>query len=143
VSANPDRVEIVAAIGGATPVRLTASPVLEHHGAMFLDGAAGGIRFRFKIPADSLQGNGVVSGGAVATVLDLSAALAVLSVIDMGATCSTLSLTVNYLGALRERDVEVEASVDRAGRRAAFASATASDATGRAVATATATFLVH
>jgi uncharacterized protein (TIGR00369 family) len=143
VSSNPDQIEILAAVAGATPVPLTASPALEQHGALFLDGVAGAITVRFAIPAGSLQGNGVVGGGAIATVLDLAMALAVLSAIEPGSTCSTLSLTVNYLGALHDAEVVVEASVDRPGRRAAFASASAHDAGGRTVATATASLLVH
>jgi uncharacterized protein (TIGR00369 family) len=143
VSANPDQVEISAALAGTLPVRLTASPALQHHAAQLVAGSAGALTFRFTIPAESMQGNGVVGGGAISTVLDLAMALAVLSAIDPGATCSTLSLTVNFLSSLREPDVTVDARVDRTAKRAAFASATAVDGAGRAVATATASLLVH
>ena len=143
MNANPDQVEIQQAITQGAPAALIASPVLRQFDARFAGGSAGALTLRFTVPAESVQGNGVVGGGAVSTVLDLAIALAVLSMIEPAATCSTLSLTVNFLSPLREAEVIVEARVDRAGKRAAFASATASDTAGRAVATATASFLVH
>lgn len=143
MSANPDQVEIRQAIEQGAHAVLIASPVLRQFDARFTGGSAAALSLRFTVPAESVQGNGVVGGGAVSTVLDLAMALAVLSKIEPGATCSTLSLTVNFLSPLREADVTVESRVDRVGKRAAFASATASDTAGRIVATATASLLVH
>ena len=136
------------------PAAFSGTPAIRHNSATACadrvtarrassTSSAAALSLRFTVPAESVQGNEVVGGGAVSTVLDLAMALAVLSKIEPGATCSTLSLTVNFLSPLREADVTVESRVDRVGKRAAFASATASDTAGRIVATATASLLVH
>jgi uncharacterized protein (TIGR00369 family) len=143
MTVNPDQVEISAALADGVPVTLLASPLLRQFGAQFLGGEAGALTLAFDAPAEYVQGNGVVGGGAVSTVLDVGMALAVLSAIEPGSTCSTLSMTVNFLSALRQPHVTVDACIDRAGRRAAFASATATDADGRAVATASSSLLLH
>lgn len=143
MSANADQVEIGAALAGGHPVALNASPVMRQFGARFVGGETGALTLRFTAPTGSFQGNDVVGGGAVSTVLDLGMALAALSAIEPGSTCSTLSLTVDFLAPLREVDVTVDARVERLGRRAVFTSAVATDDDARRVAIATATHLVH
>ena len=90
----------------------------------------GELRLRLEAPASSTQGNGVVAGDSLASMLDLSMAMAVLSPLPPGRTCATISLTVNMMAAtqagriLATASVERRASsVERLGRNVAFARA--------------------
>lgn len=99
--------------------------------------------FRFTAPHTATQGNGVVSGGTLASMLDLSMAMAVLSRLKPGFTCATISLTVNMLAAGREGHFVAVTGVERVGRQVAFAHAKLYDAEGsRLIANATSSLAV-
>jgi uncharacterized protein (TIGR00369 family) len=84
---------------------------------------------------------GTVHGGLVATLLDTSMGLAFQTCAGPGERCTTLNLDVTFIGALREDSGEVRAEgrVLHRGGRALTAQATATDATGRLLATGSAT----
>ena len=88
------------------------------------------------------QGNGVVQGGILATMLDFGMVFAVFSTVDVGVTIATVSQTTNFLRAASAGAFAVEASVDKSGRNVAFARAALLDEAGRMAATATASFAV-
>ena len=93
---------------------------------------------RFIVPHTATQGNGVVSGGALASMLDMAMAMVVLSRSKPGFTCATISLTVNMQTAGEEGHFVAVAGVDRMGRQIAFAHAKLFDAQGtRVIANAT------
>lgn len=87
---------------------------------------------------------GSVHGGMIATLLDSVMGCAVHSTLPQGRGYTTLEIKVNYLRALTERTgtVSAEGRVTQAGRSAAFAEASLTDASGRLYATASTTCLV-
>lgn len=88
---------------------------------------------------------GVLHGGVLTTVLDTASGYA-------GCFCPvpghirrtlTLSLTTNYLGQMSTGVLRAEARKRGGGRKLYFVDATATDADGRVIATATGTFRYH
>ena len=141
---NLDRAFIQQTLAaGVGNVALAMNPALQWLGATLLGGSKGALSIGFTAPADSVQGNGVVSGGALASMLDLAMALALLSKLPHGRTCATVSLTVNMLEPGHVGKFAVEARVKRLGNRIAFLEADLYDgARVRCVANATASFAV-
>jgi len=140
---NPDRqliAEVLAA--GRTDVPLDASPVLRALSARLLKGSPGDLSLSFVAGPATQQGNGVVSGGALATMLDTAIALAVLSQLSPGQTCSTISITINMMRPARNGKVQARGTVDRLGRRVAFASARLLDEEERLIAIATSSLAI-
>jgi len=87
---------------------------------------------------------GTVHGGYAATLLDSACGCAVHSRLDASQAYTTLELKVSYLRPVT-RDtgrLRAEGRVIGLGRRAAFAEASLTDASGRVYATATSTLLV-
>ncbi|RQR51545.1 PaaI family thioesterase [Burkholderia sp. Bp9140] len=141
---NLDRAFIEQTVAaGIGNVPLSMNPALRWLGATLLGGSRGALSIGFTAPADAVQGNGVVSGGALASMLDLAMALALLSQLPYGRTCATVSLTVNMLEPGHVGKFAVEARVKRLGNRIAFLEADLYDgARARCVANATASFAV-
>ncbi|QUD90491.1 PaaI family thioesterase [Phenylobacterium montanum] len=87
---------------------------------------------------------GTVHGGYAATLLDSATGCAVHTLLNEGQGYTTLELKVAYHKAMTEQTgpVRAEGKVVTMGRRAAFAEARLTDASGRLYATATSTLLV-
>lgn len=87
---------------------------------------------------------GSVHGGIAATLLDTVTGCAVHSRLPQGTGYTTLSLTINYIRGMDVDTGEVRATgtVTSMGRRVATASGRIEDASGRTIATATATLLI-
>ena len=87
---------------------------------------------------------GTVHGGYAATLLDSATGCAVHTMLAEGQGYTTLELKVAYHKAMTEETgpVRAEGKVVTMGRRAAFAEARLTDASGRLYATATSTLLV-
>ena len=99
----------------------------------------GRVRFRFAPPASARAGEGgAIHGGALATALDTAATFAVIS--SIGADATTVDLRLDYLRPAVGSELTVEGATVRAGRRFAFADATATADDGRIVASARGTF---
>lgn len=139
---NPLRAAIVGALGQRPDLPLDTSASLRRYGTTLVEAAEGQVSVRFKAGRDTLQDNGVVSGGDVGAMLDSAMAIAVLSTLGAGQTCATVSYTVNLMRAAGPGDLAADASVDRLGKRIAFASARLTDERGRVVAAATSSFAV-
>ncbi|MBV8512799.1 MAG: PaaI family thioesterase, partial [Xanthobacteraceae bacterium] len=77
----------------------------------------------FEPGREFLQGNGVVQGGIVTAMLDMTAAFAVLATLPDDRTAATASLTVSFLSAVRPGPLLATGLVERAGRRLIFARA--------------------
>jgi acyl-CoA thioesterase len=84
---------------------------------------------------------GIVHGGAIASLLDSASAFAVLSLLDPGEQTVTVDLTLHFLRPVSRGRVEARANVLRAGRRVVTVSIEASDDAGKLVATALTTYL--
>jgi len=146
IADNPDRAFIADVVSraafGENGVALDTNAVFRALGARITAGKPGAVEVACVAGADCVQGNGVVGGGAIATMLDCAMAVATLSAIAPGKTCSTTSLTVNMLAAGQVGRFRAEAALDRLGGRVAFVSARLFDGRERLVATGTSTLLV-
>jgi uncharacterized protein (TIGR00369 family) len=141
---NPDRAFIHKLLSAhAKNVTLDMNPALVSLRATLLVGSARALSIGFTAPDHSVQGNGVVSGGTLVSMVDLAMALSLLSKLPHGRTCATISLTVNMIEPGHVGDFVADARVKRLGGRVAFLEADLYDATRtRCVASATASFAV-
>ena len=128
--------------GGRREVALTCNPVFEAMGAVLVEGTPGDVLVSFEAGEATAQGNGVVSGGTLAAMLDTAMAVTVLSALKPGQTCSTISLNVNMLRPALVGRLFVRAGVEKLGGRVAFAHARLLDGAGAVVATATSSLAV-
>lgn len=87
------------------------------------------------------QNNGLVHGGAIATLIDTAAAFAVLSLLPVDEQASTVDLTVNYLLPLRSGRARATARVVKVGRRVIVVSVDMTDRAGSLAATALTTYI--
>lgn len=137
---NPDRAFIAAKIesAGATEggVPIDTNPFFRALMARLTGGKPGALAMGFTIQGEAVQGNGVISGGAIASMLDCAVATVTLSALQPGQTCTTVSITVNMLAAGQAGEFRATAEVDRLGRRVSYASAKLFDARDRLIATA-------
>lgn len=131
-----------AVAGGGRDVALTCNPAFETMGAVLVEGTPGDVLVSFEAGEATAQGNGVVSGGTLAAMLDSAMAVAVLSALKPGQTCSTISLNVNMLRPAMLGRLSVRAGVEKLGGRVAFAHARLLDGAGATVATATSSLAV-
>jgi uncharacterized protein (TIGR00369 family) len=128
---NPTRAHVARAVSsGHRNIPLEVNPALASLSALLVETRAGELVIRFTAPEGATQGNGVVSGGTLANMLDLAMAMAVLSRLAPGQTCSTISLTVNMQSAGQQGHFLAVAGVDKVGRQVAFAHAKLYDAEG-------------
>jgi uncharacterized protein (TIGR00369 family) len=83
-------------------------------------------------------------GGVVASAIDTAGAAAVWSNHDFnkGARASTVSLSIQYVGACRQSDLVCHARCVKRGKELSFAEITASDAEGKIVAHAVQTYRI-
>ncbi len=87
------------------------------------------------------QINGVVHGGAVASLIDTATAFAVISVLPPEERATTVDLTISYLRPVTKGRLRARARVQRAGRRLIVVSAEVSDDSGKLTATALTTYI--
>ncbi len=93
----------------------------------------GRLRLRFK--PELLHPGGVVHGGAIASLIDTAAALAILSGLDGPPRSSaTIDLHVHYLEAVASEDLIAQAAIRRRGRSIIVVAVDAATASGKPVA---------
>ncbi|WP_458131894.1 PaaI family thioesterase [Pseudomonas sp. R3-41] len=141
---NPDRAFLERVISESQfdiPFELTAG--LSALGARLVHGRSGAVELSFQVPITAVQGNDVIAGGTLMTMLDYAMAFAVLSKLSFGHTCATTSVTVNMLVAAKPSLLKAKATVERVGRQIAFAKAELYDPQREVlVASSSATFVV-
>lgn len=93
------------------------------------------------IREDLKQNNGVVHGGAIASLIDSAAAFAVIPLLDENETATTVDLTISYLRPLRHGTARSSAIVLRAGSRIIAISVEVRDEAGNLAATGLTTYL--
>jgi uncharacterized protein (TIGR00369 family) len=113
-----------------------------HMGVQVISCGDGKARLRLPFRPHYLQNLGVMQGGVVATLADMTMAWAVLSAVHPR-PAPTIDLTVSYLKPVVGQDIECEATVLRAGRSVASARAEIMTTDGVLVASASASFLVR
>ena len=94
-----------------------------------------------KVRPDLLQNNGVVHGGAIASLIDSVTAFAVIPLLADDETASTVDLTVTFIRPLQSGTVTASARVLRAGSRIIALSAEVMDELGNLTATGLTTYL--
>ncbi|MFJ2524436.1 MULTISPECIES: PaaI family thioesterase [Pseudomonas] len=141
---NPDRALLEKIIAGQTfDFAIETTEGLKELGARLVSGSPGELEFSFMVSPKAIQGNGVVSGGTLMTMLDYAMAYAVLSKLPFGKTCATTSIAVNMQSAATPKRLKVTGNVDRVGRQVAFARSEVHDVERNIlIANASATFLV-
>ncbi len=105
------------------------------------DVAPGTATLAFDIRDDLKQNNGVVHGGAIASLVDTATAFAIISLLPPDEKATTADLTISYLRPLRNGRAHSTAQVIRAGRRLIVVSANLVDDGGNLVATALTTYI--
>ena len=93
------------------------------------------------IRAELKQNNGVVHGGAIASLIDTATAFAIIPLLTEGERATTIDLTISYLRPLETGRARATARVLRAGRRVVVVSAEVSDEGQNLAATALSTYL--
>ena len=133
--------------------KLTASQVERIHEALATvpfakllgieleDVAPGTATLGFEIRNDLKQNNGVVHGGAIASLIDTATAFAIIALLPPEEQATTADLTISYLRPLKSGRAHSTARVVRAGRRLIVVSAELVDDAGKLIATALTTYI--
>ena len=87
------------------------------------------------------QNQGVVHGGAIASLIDTATAFAILSLLTPKERVTTVDLTISYLRPLRTGRLRAVAKVIRAGRRIFVVTAEVFDDEGKLATTALSTYI--
>ena len=88
------------------------------------------------------QPQGVMHGGAIATLIDTAVALAIVGTTETDERFTTVNMSVNYLSPVREGRVAAEARIVRKGRRIIVADCEVSDSDGKLIAKALVTYML-
>jgi uncharacterized protein (TIGR00369 family) len=121
---NPDQALLKRFLAApATPLAIDSNPLGTALRAKLLARKGDALQIAFEPGQEFLQGNGVVQGGIVTTMLDMTAAFAVLATLPDDRTAATASLTISFLSAVRPGPLLATGLVERAGRRLIFARA--------------------
>lgn len=94
-----------------------------------------------KLRDDLMRNNGIAHGGAIATLIDSSMAIAIMAQLADGERTVTVDLTIHYLRPVSEGTARASARVVRAGRRVITVSAELFGDDGKLAATAISTYL--
>lgn len=117
-------------------------PYLRLIGLEFVSAARGEARFALEHRAELTRHEGLMHGGAVASLMDTASAFAVLTMLSEGQTTVTVDLTIHFLRPVLGGRVEATARVLRAGRRLATLTIDVTDSAGKLKATATTTYAI-
>lgn len=123
---------------GALRIMFSGSPFITALGMelVSVDEGGDGVTVRMPFSGTVDNGGGTPHGGAIASLVDTAGAAAVWAGHDFanGSKASTVSLTVNFVGAGRDRDLVATARVVRRAKELAFAEISVATDEGRAVA---------
>ena len=101
----------------------------------------GVVSIHLKIRDELRQNQGVVHGGAVASLIDTAAAFAVLTQLEINERVSTTDLTIHYLRPVSSGRLTARARIVRGGRRLFVLSAKVTDEQQILVATAVTSYI--
>jgi acyl-CoA thioesterase len=93
------------------------------------------------IRRELMQNQGVVHGGAIASLIDTATAFAILSLLAPGEKVTTVDLAISYLRPATRGRLKAVAKVVRAGRRLFVVSAEVFDRQGKLITTALSTYI--
>ena len=102
---------------------------------------AGGVSIHLDVRDELKHHQGVVHGGAIASLIDTASAFAVLTQIDINERVTTTDLTIHYLRPITSGRMTATARVVRGGRRLFVLSVEVANDAGALVATAVTTYI--
>jgi len=100
-------------------------------------------RMRLPFRPELNQPGGMVHGGAIATLIDTVVVPAIASAYDQVPAMLTISMTIDYLGALQQQDAIAEGWVEKRGKRTVFCRAEVRSAGGELVTRASLVYSVR
>ena len=109
-------------------------------GLELIDISYGEAILKLKMRDELRQPQGILHGGATATLIDTATAFAVISQLAEDEKASTVDLTVHYLRPVSEGEIFCTARIVRAGRRFFTVSAEVVNEEGKLIATALSTY---
>ena len=118
-----------------------AVPFLKHLGVQVESVGPGTATLLLPIRDEIMRNDGIVHGGAVASVIDSAFAFAIIPLLADNERTVTIDLTIHYLRPLSGGVSKTAARVVRAGRRVITVSAELFDENGKLAATALSTYL--
>ena len=98
-------------------------------------------RLSVEVRQELLQLQGVMHGGAIASLIDTAVAFAIISVSEPQDRFTTVEMKVNYLSAIREGRAVADARLIRDGRRIIVADCDVFDSQGRLAAKGLLTYI--
>lgn len=119
----------------------TAVPFLKHLGIEVESVGPGTATLLLPMREEIMRNDGIVHGGAVASVIDSAFAFAIIPLLAENERTVTVDLTIHYLRPLSNGVAKTVARVVRAGRRVITVSAELFDENGKLAATALSTYL--
>ena len=107
-----------------------------------LEGVASGTAtLAINVRKDLMQNQGVVHGGAIASLIDTATAFAIISILDPKERVTTVDLAISYLRPASGGRLRAVARVVRPGRRLFVVSAEVFDKNERLITTALSTYI--
>jgi uncharacterized protein (TIGR00369 family) len=103
--------------------------------------SSGQVSIHLEVRDELKQNQGVVHGGAVASLIDTAAAFAVLTQIEIGERVTTTDLTIHYLRPANSGRLTARARIVRGGRRLFVLSVEVTDDRKTLVATAVTSYI--
>ena len=119
------------------------NPYVRLLGLEFVGAERGSATFALEAREELMRLGGILHGGAVFSLLDTAAALAVHTILEPGDRTVTVDFTLHFLRPFGSGRLQARARVLRAGRRIAFLNVEATDPTGVLIATATTTYAIQ
>lgn len=96
--------------------RLAANPFIKFVGIRVPQLGWGYARFVLPFKPDLANSIGLMQGGVIAALADEAVAFALYSLVKEGETFNTVEMKINFLGAVKEGDVEAVAHIAKKGR---------------------------
>ena len=103
--------------------------------------ASGTATLALNVRKELTQNQGVVHGGAIASLIDTATAFAIISLLPPREKVSTVDLAISFLRPVTGGRLKAVAKVVRAGRRLFVVSAEVFDTQGRLITTALSTYI--
>jgi acyl-CoA thioesterase len=103
--------------------------------------ASGTATLAVNVRKELMQNQGMVHGGAIASLIDTATAFAIISLIAPSEKVTTVDLTISYLRPAVRGRLKAVATVVRAGRRLFVVSAEVFDKQGKLITTALSTYI--
>ncbi|MHB8068328.1 MAG: PaaI family thioesterase [Desulfobaccales bacterium] len=96
--------------------RLAANPFIKFVGIQVPQLGRGYARFVLPFKPDLANSIGLMQGGVIAALADEAVAFALYSLVQEGETFNTVEMKINFLGAVKEGEVEAVAHIAKRGR---------------------------